>query len=78
MSLYFEWTLSLWLRPDTPDAGLSELRWHVGLEPGRPDKCTFDGTAPALPESQDGKRPACPAARSPQWFGNSHSTTVRS
>lgn len=53
MSLHYEWTLSLWLRPDTPDAVLTELGWHVGLEPGRPDECTLEGAAPALPEDQE-------------------------
>jgi hypothetical protein len=30
VSLHFEWTLSMWLRADAPEAFLAELRFHLG------------------------------------------------
>lgn len=51
MSSHYEWLLSLWLRLDTPETFLAELRWHLGLVSPRPDKCTLGTVDPALAPS---------------------------
>lgn len=48
MSLHYEWTLSLRLRPDVPDAFLEELRYHLGLSSLVPRASTLDCTGPAF------------------------------
>ncbi|WP_433043122.1 hypothetical protein [Dactylosporangium sp. CS-033363] len=37
MSLHYEWTLSLRVRPDAPASFLDELRFHLGLAERLPD-----------------------------------------
>lgn len=54
MSLHYEWTLSLRLRPDTPSAYLDELRYHLGLAAQAPETSTLDYPDPALPTVGDG------------------------
>jgi hypothetical protein len=42
MSLHYEWSLSLRLRPDVPEAFLRELRYHLGLTAVAPQAPTLD------------------------------------
>jgi hypothetical protein len=53
MSMHFELTLSLRLRPDTPEAFLDELRYHLGLSPLAPQARTLDWDGPALTYGSD-------------------------
>lgn len=48
MSLHYEWTLSLRLRPDVPDAFVDELRFHLGLSDTAPQAPTLDYGYPVL------------------------------
>lgn len=48
MSLHYEWTLSLRLRPDVPEAFIGELRYHLGLDDHVPAEATLDYPEPAL------------------------------
>ena len=54
MSLHYEWTLSLRLRPDTPDVFVKELRYHLGLSDLVPQDPTLDVEGAALAPSSDG------------------------
>jgi hypothetical protein len=54
MSLHYEWTLSLRLRPDVPDAFLEELRYHLGLSDVVPQSPTLDHDYPVLAANGDG------------------------
>ena len=54
MSLHYEWTLSLRLRPDTPDVFVKELRYHLGLSDLVPQDPTLDVEGAALAPSGDG------------------------
>ena len=49
-----EWTLSLRLRPDVPDAFLEELRYHLGLSAVAPQSPTLDHDYPVLAANGDG------------------------
>jgi len=42
MSLHYEWTFSLRLRPDVPDAFLDELRYHPGVSDREPAVPSLD------------------------------------
>jgi hypothetical protein len=53
MSLHYELTLSLRLRPDVPEAFLEELRYHLGLSPLAPQAPTLDWDGPALSYGSD-------------------------
>jgi hypothetical protein len=48
MSLHYELTLSLRLRPDVPEAFLAELRYHLGLSSIAPQAPMLDWGGPAL------------------------------
>ena len=48
MSLHYEWTLSLRLRPDVPETFLEELRYHLGLTDHAPANPTLDYPYPVL------------------------------
>jgi hypothetical protein len=48
VSLHYEWTLSLRLRPDVPEAFLGELRYHLGLSGLALREPTLDCDGPAL------------------------------
>ena len=54
MSLHFEWSLSLRLRPDVPEEFLDELRYHLGLTAVAPQAPTLDWEVPALAAGGDG------------------------
>lgn len=54
MSLHYEWTLSLWLRPDVPAEFLDELRYHLGLSDQAPATPTLDVSGAALVSGGDG------------------------
>lgn len=49
MSLHYEWTLSLRLRPDVPEAFIGELRYHLGLDDHVPAEATLDYPEPLSP-----------------------------
>lgn len=57
MSLHFEWTLSLRLRPDTPEPFLDELRFHLGMIDQRPAEPSLDFDSPCLLPDQDAALP---------------------
>jgi hypothetical protein len=48
MSLHYEWTLSLRLRPDVPEGFLDELRYHLGLSGAAPREPMLNCGGPAL------------------------------
>ncbi|WP_327001954.1 hypothetical protein OHA72_43560 [Dactylosporangium sp. NBC_01737] len=48
MSLHYEWTLSLRLRPDAPAAFLDEVRYHLGLTDQPPADPSLDADWPCL------------------------------
>lgn len=48
MSLHYEWTLSLRLRPGTPAAFLDEVRFHLGLTDRRPEHTELAADWPCL------------------------------
>lgn len=48
MSLHYEWTRSLRLHPDVPEAFVEELRYHLGLTDRAPADATLDYPEPAL------------------------------
>ncbi len=48
MSLHYEWTLSLRLRPDTPATFLAEVRYHLGLTDQPPEHPELDADWPCL------------------------------
>lgn len=48
MSLHYEWTFSLRLCPDVPDAFVEKLRYHFGLSSLVPQAPALDYPAPAL------------------------------
>ena len=48
MSLHYEWTLSLRMHPDVPEAFVEELRYHLGLTDHAPADPTLDYPEPAL------------------------------
>jgi hypothetical protein len=54
MSLHFEWTLSLRLRPDVPAQFVDELRYHLGLSGREPEAPTLVCSGPALVTAGDG------------------------
>lgn len=54
MSLHYELTLSLRLRPDVPEAFLAELRYHLGLSPIASQAPTLDWGGPAFTCGSDG------------------------
>jgi hypothetical protein len=54
MSLHYEWTFSLRLRPDAPEAFLDELRYHLGLSDLAPQAPTLAWEEPALAPGNDG------------------------
>ena len=54
MSLHYEWSLSLRLHPDVPEAFLGELRYHLGLTAIAPQAPTLDWDGPALASGGDG------------------------
>ena len=54
MSLHYELTLSLRLRPDVPESFLEELGYHLGLSPVAPPAPTLDWDGPALAHGGDG------------------------
>jgi hypothetical protein len=53
VSLHYELTLSLRLRPDVPEAFLEELRYHLGLSSLAPQVPTLDWDGPALTHGSD-------------------------
>lgn len=55
MSLHYELTLSLRLRPDVPEVFVEELRYHLGLSPLAPQAPTLDWGGPALAFGSDGR-----------------------
>lgn len=57
MSLHFEWTLSLRLRPDTPESFVEELRFHLGLTARSPESPTLDVNGPCLVAEPDDSLP---------------------
>lgn len=64
VSLHYEWTLSLRLRPDVPEAFLEELRYHLGLSDLVPPEPTLDCDGPALACAGDSEElPGGPVAR---------------
>jgi hypothetical protein len=48
MSLHYEWTLRLRLRPDTPATFLAELRFHLGLTSRLPERLELGADWPCL------------------------------
>jgi hypothetical protein len=62
MSLHYEWTLSLRLRPDVPEAFLDELRYHLGLSDLVPSAPTLDWDGPALAGAGGEALPGGPVA----------------
>ena len=48
MSLHYEWTLSLRLRPDVPVSFLDELRFHLGLAEQLPNDAELEIGWPCL------------------------------
>jgi hypothetical protein len=54
MSLHYEWSLSLRLRPGAPEAFLEELRYHLGLTGLAPQEPTLDWDGLALVSGGDG------------------------
>jgi hypothetical protein len=62
MSLHYEWSLSLRLRPDAPEAFLEELRYHLGLTGLAPQEPTLDWDGPALVSGGAGELAGGPAA----------------
>jgi hypothetical protein len=48
VSLHYEWTVSLRLRPDVPETFLEELRYHLGATDHAPANPTLDYPEPAL------------------------------
>jgi hypothetical protein len=54
MSLHYEWFLSFRLRPDTPDAFVEELRYHLGLSGLAPETPTLDIPDQGLAPDSDG------------------------
>ncbi|GID92113.1 hypothetical protein ACFQFC_03755 [Amorphoplanes digitatis] len=57
MSLHYEWTLSLRLRPDTPAPFLDELRFHLGLTERPPEKPELEIDWPCLVTEPDDTLP---------------------
>ena len=53
MSLHYEWTLQLRLRPDTPATFLAELRFHLGLTDEVPERPELAGWPCLLPVPDD-------------------------
>ena len=48
MSSHYEVIYSLFLKDDTPDHILAELRWHLGLSPEKPSNLIIDYETPQL------------------------------
>lgn len=57
MSLHYEWTLSLRLRPDVPASFLDELRFHLGLPEHSPHNAELEIDRPCLVTAPDAARP---------------------
>lgn len=57
MSLHYEWTLSLRLRPDTPEPFLDEMRFHLGMTDRRPTSPSLEFDWPCLLPDQDAALP---------------------
>ncbi|MDI6105219.1 hypothetical protein QLQ12_42205 [Actinoplanes sp. NEAU-A12] len=57
MSLHYEWTLSLRLRPDAPASFLAELRFHLGLADRLPEEPELEIDWPCLVTEQDDPLP---------------------
>ncbi len=57
MSLHYEWTLSLRLRPDAPASFLQELRFHLGLAGQLPDDAELELDRPCLVTEPDDALP---------------------
>ncbi|GAA3220695.1 hypothetical protein ACFO1B_17140 [Dactylosporangium siamense] len=53
MSLHYEWTLRLRLRPDTPSSVLAELRFHLGLTDLPPEPPELEAWQCLLPVPDD-------------------------
>ena len=58
--MHYEWTLSLRLRPDTPDPFLAELRYHLGLAEQLPQEPVLGIDWPCLIPEQDDHLPGGP------------------
>jgi hypothetical protein len=48
VSSHFEVIYSLFLKDDTPEEILAELRWHLGLSPEKPSNLILDYVTPQL------------------------------
>ena len=57
VSLHYEWTLSLRLRPDVPASFLDELRFHLGLAEQRPEDPELEIDWPCLVTEPDDALP---------------------
>lgn len=57
VSLHYEWTLSLRLRPDVPSSFLDELRFHLGLAERLPDDAELELGWPCLVTDPDDALP---------------------
>jgi hypothetical protein len=57
VSLHYEWTLSLRLRPDAPASFLDELRFHLGLAEQLPDDAELELDWPCLVTEPDDALP---------------------
>ncbi|WP_157411613.1 hypothetical protein [Actinoplanes rectilineatus] len=57
MSLHYEWTLSLRLRPDVPPSFLDELRFHLGLADQLPEDAELEIDWPCLVTEPDDALP---------------------
>ena len=57
MSLHYEWTLSLRLRPDAPASFLDELRFHLGLAEQLPEDPELGIAWPCLVTEPDDALP---------------------
>jgi hypothetical protein len=57
VSLHYEWTLSLRLRPDAPASFLDELRFHLGLAEQLPDDPELEIAWPCLVTEPDDPLP---------------------
>jgi hypothetical protein len=57
VSLHYEWTLALRLRPDAPESFLAELRFHLGLTDQLPDDPVLEYDWPCLVADSDDALP---------------------
>jgi hypothetical protein len=57
MSAHYEIVFSLFLRDDTPDEVLAELRWQLGLAAGRPELWALGYQTPVLAPGEPSRLP---------------------